>query len=132
MSQTVSSIPEKMDSKFRFVLVSAQRAEQLMRGARTHVDATGLKSTRVAQEEVRRGMVSWEYGSVANAALAAELGLLKEEPEAAEDEVEAATEAEEAEAVASSEDAEAVEATEDAEAADEAPEAEGEAAEAVH
>lgn len=55
------TMPEKVDSKFRFVLVSARRAEQLMRGARPHFQST-LKPTRVAQQEVMQGLVQWEYG----------------------------------------------------------------------
>jgi DNA-directed RNA polymerase omega subunit len=53
--------PPKIDSKFRFVLVAAQRAEQLMRGARPKVDAKG-KPTRVAMEEVNAEMVEWDFG----------------------------------------------------------------------
>ena len=51
----------KIDSKFRFVLVAAQRAEQLMRGARPKVDVKG-KPTRVAMEEVNNEVVEWGYG----------------------------------------------------------------------
>ncbi len=50
------------DSKFRFVLVAARRAEQLVRGARARVDLPNLKQTRVAMEEVRRGLVDWTPG----------------------------------------------------------------------
>jgi DNA-directed RNA polymerase omega subunit len=52
----------KVDSKFRFVLVAAQRAEQLMRGARPKVELGKVKSTRVAMAEVNGGMVDWNYG----------------------------------------------------------------------
>ena len=31
-------LPEQIDSKFRFVLLAAHRAEQMMRGARPRVD----------------------------------------------------------------------------------------------
>jgi DNA-directed RNA polymerase omega subunit len=51
----------KVDSKFRFVLVAAQRAEQLMRGARPKVEVKG-KPTRVAMEEVHGELVEWGYG----------------------------------------------------------------------
>lgn len=63
MPTPTSKIPEKIDSKFRFVLVAAQRAEQLMHGARPHLDTPqGKKPTRIAQEEVRKELVAWEYG----------------------------------------------------------------------
>ena len=52
----------KVDSKFRFVLVAAQRAEQLMRGARPKVDAGKSKPTRVAMQEVDSNLVDWDYG----------------------------------------------------------------------
>jgi len=53
--------PTQMDSKFRYVLVAAQRAEQLMKGARSKLETKG-KPTRVAMEEVDRQMVDWDYG----------------------------------------------------------------------
>ena len=52
----------KVDSKFRFVLVAAQRAEQLMRGARPKVEAGKRKPTRVAMQEVNSDLVDWNYG----------------------------------------------------------------------
>lgn len=51
-----------VDSKFRFVLVAAHRAEQLMRGARPKVEAGKRKPTRVAMEEVNHSLVDWGYG----------------------------------------------------------------------
>lgn len=54
--------PTPMDSKFRFVLVVANRAEQIMRGARPKIDAGKLKPTRVALEEVHQDLVEWGYG----------------------------------------------------------------------
>lgn len=54
-------IPEKIDSKFRYVLVSARRAEQLVRGGRPRLDADG-KPTTIAMEEITRGLVDWDYG----------------------------------------------------------------------
>ncbi len=55
--------PNRVDSKFRFVLVSAQRAEQLMRGARPKVEVAGRqKPTKVAMQEVQSDLVEWDYG----------------------------------------------------------------------
>jgi DNA-directed RNA polymerase omega subunit len=51
-----------VDSKFRFVLVAAHRAEQLMRGARPKVEAGKRKPTRLAMEEVNHSLVEWGYG----------------------------------------------------------------------
>jgi DNA-directed RNA polymerase omega subunit len=64
MTTPTSKIPERLDSKFRFVLVAAERAEQLMQGARPRLESTtGKKPTRIAQEEVRRELVAWDYGT---------------------------------------------------------------------
>jgi DNA-directed RNA polymerase omega subunit len=51
-----------VDSKFRFVLVAAHRAEQLMRGARPKIEVGKRKPTRVAMEEVDHSLVDWGYG----------------------------------------------------------------------
>lgn len=57
-----SKVKDAMDSKFRYVLVVAERAEQLMRGARAKLDLPGAKETRVAQEEIDQELVEWDYG----------------------------------------------------------------------
>jgi DNA-directed RNA polymerase omega subunit len=54
-------VPEKIDSKFRYVLVASQRAEQIMRGSRARVDLQG-KPTRLAMAEVDRNLIAWDYG----------------------------------------------------------------------
>jgi DNA-directed RNA polymerase omega subunit len=54
--------PNNVDSKFRLVLVAANRAEQLMRGARPKVEAGKRKPTRIALEEVDQHLVDWGYG----------------------------------------------------------------------
>ena len=59
----MQQIPEKIDSKFRFVLLASQRAEQMMRGAQPKVDKPGVKQTRVAMHEILEDAVSWDYGA---------------------------------------------------------------------
>jgi len=54
------SIPEGIDSKFRFILVAAKRARQLQAGARPLVQTNSKKLTRVAQQEVGAGLVPFE------------------------------------------------------------------------
>src|SRR5437762_1050798 len=44
----MTEIPEKIDSKFRFVLLASKRAEQMVRGARPKVESVSRKPTRVA------------------------------------------------------------------------------------
>ena len=52
-------LPKEIDSKFRFIIVAAQRAKQLQAGAKPRVLTTSYKPTRVAIEEVLAGAVSW-------------------------------------------------------------------------
>ncbi len=66
-------IPEKIDSKFRYVLVSAHRAEQLIRGGRPRLEEPG-KPTTVAMEEISRSMIDWDYGPAPQAEPAVEAG----------------------------------------------------------
>jgi DNA-directed RNA polymerase subunit omega len=51
-----------IDSKYRMIIVAAQRSKQLQRGARPRVDMDTQrhKSTRVALEEVQQGKVNFE------------------------------------------------------------------------
>ena len=55
-------IPEKIDSKFRYVLLAAERAEQILQGAPPKVDPTDRKIIRVAMDEILQDKVSWDYG----------------------------------------------------------------------
>lgn len=55
-------IPERIDSTFRYVLVAAKRAEQLLRGARPKVETAVTKPTRVAMREISTELVDWDYG----------------------------------------------------------------------
>jgi DNA-directed RNA polymerase subunit omega len=58
----MTEIPEKIDSKFRFVLLASKRAEQMVRGARPKIESTSRKPTRVAMNEVLEDRVEWGYG----------------------------------------------------------------------
>ena len=51
----------EIDSKYRLIIVAAQRSKQLQRGARPRVelDPQRHKPTRVALEEVQRGKVEF-------------------------------------------------------------------------
>jgi len=48
----MTEIPEKIDSKFRFVLLASKRAEQMVRGARPKVESVSRKPTRVAMNDL--------------------------------------------------------------------------------
>jgi DNA-directed RNA polymerase omega subunit len=59
----MDNMPDRIDSKFRFVLIAANRAEQLMRGARPKFETEANdKLTTVATEEVMQDLVEWEAG----------------------------------------------------------------------
>lgn len=51
----------ELDSKYRLIIVAAQRSKQLQRGARPRVDLDPQKHkpTRIALEEVERGRVKF-------------------------------------------------------------------------
>lgn len=53
-------IPESFDSKFRFILVAAERAKQLQQGAPPKVDLKSRKSAYVAIREVEQEMIPYE------------------------------------------------------------------------
>ena len=60
-------LPKDVDSKFRFIVVAAQRAKQLQNGAKPRVETRSRKSTRVAMEETLAGAISWEHKEPATA-----------------------------------------------------------------
>jgi DNA-directed RNA polymerase subunit K/omega len=48
----LDKIPDRIDSKFRFVLLSAARAEQMIQGASARSEGDSPKFTRVAMDEI--------------------------------------------------------------------------------
>lgn len=52
-------LPEGVESTFRFILIAAKRAEQLVGGARPRLSARGVKPTSIALEELMAGVVPW-------------------------------------------------------------------------
>ena len=56
-------IPEQLDNKFRFVLVGARRAEQIIRGAAPKLDSPHRKATSTAMQEIIEDRVDWGYGA---------------------------------------------------------------------
>ena len=55
---TIPDDPEQ--STYRWIIIAAKRARQLQGGARPFLPTTSKKSTVIAMEEVRRGLVKWE------------------------------------------------------------------------
>ena len=55
------SIPDDPDqSTYRFIIVAAKRARQLQGGHRPVLPTSSKKSTVIAMEEARRGLVKYE------------------------------------------------------------------------
>jgi DNA-directed RNA polymerase subunit omega len=55
------SIPDDPDqSTYRFIIVAAKRARQLQSGHRPVLPTSSRKSTVIAMEEARRGLVKYE------------------------------------------------------------------------
>lgn len=76
--------PDKIDSKFRYVLVAASRAEQLMKGAAPKVEPDGRKATQVAVQELQEDLVAWEMGEPAGPEILEEDEAVAEEEEGEE------------------------------------------------
>ena len=76
----MKDLPEKIDSKFRFVLLASHRAEQMMRGAQSKQPISNLKLTRIAMQEIEESQVEWDYGPEI---IPEEEGYVAEAPESA-------------------------------------------------
>lgn len=48
-----------VDSKFRYVIVAAMRAKQLIKGAKTKIEVKTKNPIRLAQAEVRAGLIDF-------------------------------------------------------------------------
>ena len=55
-------IVEDYDSKFRFVLLAAQRAEQLIQGAQPRIEVRSPKIATTAMHELIEQRIEWGYG----------------------------------------------------------------------
>jgi DNA-directed RNA polymerase omega subunit len=49
-----------IDSKFRYVILAAMRAKQLLSGAKPRLKSKSKNLIRIAQEEVKQGLVDFE------------------------------------------------------------------------
>lgn len=56
----MDELPQGVDSRFRYVLLVAKRAEQLIQGAQPKLKTKHAKPTRVAMEEINREAVKWQ------------------------------------------------------------------------
>ncbi len=49
-----------IDSKFRYIIVAAKRAKQLLKGAKPKIKTKSRNPIRIAQQEVMQGLVEFE------------------------------------------------------------------------
>ena len=56
----MEGLPEGIDSKFRYVLLVAKRAEQLVQGSAPKSRSKHAKPTRIAMEEIEKNQVKWQ------------------------------------------------------------------------
>ncbi len=61
--QEVVIAPPPIDSKYRMIILAAQRSKQLQRGAhsRTDIDMRKNKATRVALKEIKQEKVNFRF-----------------------------------------------------------------------
>jgi len=56
----MDDLPEGIDSKFRYVMLVSKRAEQLIKGAMPKERIRNAKPTRIAMNEIKKGLVKWQ------------------------------------------------------------------------
>ena len=68
--------PPQIDSKYRMIILAAQRSKQLQRGAvsRVDIDIRKNKATRVAMRELAEGKVNFSFTDQAETDEASENG----------------------------------------------------------
>jgi DNA-directed RNA polymerase omega subunit len=49
-----------IDSKYRFIILAAKRAKQLLKGAKPKIQSKSKSPIRIAQAEVRSGLIEYE------------------------------------------------------------------------
>ena len=58
-------IPDNVDSKYRFVILSALRARQLQSGSMPLIKEPSHKATQLARKELQQGLVKFRIPEVA-------------------------------------------------------------------
>ncbi len=60
MAEKQNANLQGIDSKYRKILIAAKRSKQIQKGAQPRVNMANAKPTRVALEEVERGLINFE------------------------------------------------------------------------
>ncbi len=61
----MQKIPENVGSKYRFIIVAAQRAKQLQNNAKPKIKTKSTKPAYIAMREVEQGLVAFEISKIA-------------------------------------------------------------------
>ena len=56
----MQKIPEKIGSKYRFIIVAAERAKQLQNNAKPKIETKSTKPAFIAMKELEAGVLSFE------------------------------------------------------------------------
>jgi DNA-directed RNA polymerase subunit omega len=56
----MQKIPENIGSKYRFIIIAAERAKQLQSNARPKIKTKSTKPSYIAMREVEQGLVNFE------------------------------------------------------------------------
>jgi DNA-directed RNA polymerase subunit omega len=56
----MQKIPENVGSKYRFIIIAAERAKQLQGNARPKIKAKSTKPAYIAMRELEEGVISFE------------------------------------------------------------------------
>ncbi len=53
-------VPENIGSKYRFIIIAAERAKQLQNRAKPKIKVKSTKPAYIAMQEVEQGLISFE------------------------------------------------------------------------
>ena len=56
----MQKIPENVGSKYRFIIIAAERAKQLQNNAKPKIKTRSTKPAHVAMQEVEQGLIGFE------------------------------------------------------------------------
>lgn len=56
----MQKIPENIGSKFRFIIIAAERAKQLQNNAKPKIKTKSTKPAHIAMKEVEQELISFE------------------------------------------------------------------------
>jgi DNA-directed RNA polymerase subunit omega len=56
----MQKIPESVGSKYRFIIIAAERAKQLQNNARPKIKTKSTKPAYIAMKELEEGLVKFE------------------------------------------------------------------------